>query len=322
MILLPEDRLCNGEFLGYHVSYSHITMRRLPPLNALKAFEAAARHESFSRAAVELCVTHGAISKQIDLLEQRLGIKLFRRTPGGVVPTEACRAYQAEIATALDRIAAATSSLSQREYPDSLNINAPPTFTIKWLVPRLSKFQIRNPSLEIRLGTKRGDASTALQSADIVIRRGPDNWRGVRSRLFLKEAITPVCAPRLMRRKALKTPADLGRQVWLYADARPADWRTWLEMAGIEGVTPLRSLRFDHSSLCLEAAADGMGIAMGPLSMIRNELDAGLLVMPFPKLVAATPGYYSICSRARADDPKIVQFRNWLESEGAGFRSG
>lgn len=297
-------------------------MRRLPPLNALKAFEAAARHESFSRAAVELCVTHGAISKQIDLLEQRLGIKLFRRAPGGVVPTEACRAYQAEIAAALDRIAAATSSLSGREYPDSLDINAPPTFTIKWLVPRLSKFQIRNPSLEIRLSTKRGDVATALQDADIVIRRGPDTWKQVHSRLFLKEAITPVCAPRLARRKTLKTPADLKRHVWLYADARPTDWETWLEMAGIEGLAPLRALRFDHSSLSLEAAADGMGIAMGPLSMIRNELDAGVLVMPFPKLIAITPGYYSTCSKSRGDDPKIVEFCNWLQSEGAAFKGG
>jgi LysR family transcriptional regulator, glycine cleavage system transcriptional activator len=295
-------------------------MRRLPPLNSIKAFEAAARYESFSRAAAELCVTHGAVSKQIDLLEKWLGVKLFRRTARGVVPTEACRAYQAEIGTALDRIAAATLSVNQRGDPDSLDINAPPTFTIKWLVPRLSKFQIRNPSLEIRLSTKRGDASTALQDAGIVIRRGPDNWRGVSSRPFLKEAITPVCAPKLIHRKVLKTPADLARQVWLHADARPTDWKTWLKVADIPDVTPLRSLRFDHSSLALEAAADGMGIAMGPLSMIRNELDIKLLVMPFPKLVATTPEYYSICSHANAENPLIVKFRSWLESEGMAFK--
>jgi LysR family glycine cleavage system transcriptional activator len=291
--------------------------RRLPPLNALRAFEAAARHESFSRAAAELCVTHGAVSKQIDLLERRLGVKLFRRMPGAVAPTEACRAYQAEIAAALDRIAEASARLAQRDYPDSLDINAPPTFTIKWLVPRLSKFQIDHPALEIRLSTKRAEVAAALRGADIVIRRGPDGWRGVRSRLFLREAITPVCAPRLARRRPLKEPADLGRHVWLFADARPADWETWLAAAGVRGLAPARTLRFDHSSLALEAAADGMGVAMGPLAMVRNELEAGSLVAPFAGLAAPTPGYYSICTRTHADDPKIVAFRDWLESEGS-----
>jgi LysR family transcriptional regulator, glycine cleavage system transcriptional activator len=201
-------------------------MRRLPPLNSLRAFEAAARHESFSRAAIELCVTHGAVSKQVDVLERRLGMKLFRRTSTGVALTEAGRAYQIEVGNALDRIAAATSTLIQRELPDTLDINAPPTFTIKWLVPRLSKFQIRNPSLETRLSTKRDEAIAALRIADIVIRRGPDNWKGVESRLFLREAITPVCSPRLLRRRRLKAPADLLRYAWLYADARPIDWQT------------------------------------------------------------------------------------------------
>jgi LysR family glycine cleavage system transcriptional activator len=289
-------------------------MRRLPPLNALRAFEAAARHESFSQAAGELSVTHGAVSKQIAILEDRLDVKLFRRNPTGVTLTEAGSAYQAEVGAALDRIAAATSRLALRKFPDALDISAPPTFTIQWLVPRFSRFQINHPALETRLSTRREGVSAALRSADVVIRRGPETWRGVHSRLFLQEMITPVCHPRLATH--IKSPADLQQHVWLYAEARPADWNSWLAVAGMQGLTPQRLLRFDHSALALEAAADGMGVAMGPLSMVSGELQAKRLRMVFPQLIASTPGYYAICRKGRETDPKVRQFYEWLTSEG------
>ncbi|MBX3666209.1 MAG: transcriptional regulator GcvA [Burkholderiales bacterium] len=289
-------------------------MRRLPPLNSIRAFEAAARHESFSRAAAELSVTHGAISKQVAILEDRLGLGLFRRNPGGVVLTDAGRAYQAEIAEALDRIAAATSRVSRQGFPDALDISAPPTFTIQWLVPRLSRFQIRYPLLETRLSTRRESVNVALRSADVVIRRGPETWKGVHSRLVLRETITPVCHPRLSAR--LRSVSDLRQQVWLHAEARPSDWKTWLDIAGVPELAPKRLSRFDHSALALEAAADGMGIAMGPLSMIGGELHSGVLCMPFPKLVARTPGYYVICRKDRESDAKVRQFCEWLAGEG------
>jgi len=291
-------------------------MPRLPPLNALKAFEAAARLESFSRAAAELHVTHGAVSKQIALLEHSLGLKLFARTPSGIVPTAACRSYQQEVASAFERIAAATAALARVGRSEQIHINAPPTFTIRWLVPRLSRFQIRNPSLEIQLSTLRSEVSTALRTADLVIRRGPANWRGVDSELFLRESITPVCSPTLTRGKRLKSPADLSREVWLYADARPDDWRIWLKDAGAAGLAPARALHFDHSSLALEAAIDGLGVAMGPLSMVRGELEMGTLIAPFPTRIAATPGYYAICARRRTSDLRISEIRRWLLAEG------
>jgi LysR family glycine cleavage system transcriptional activator len=289
-------------------------MRRLPPLNALRAFEAAARHESFSRAAGELSVTHGAVSKQIAILEDRLDVKLFRRNPTGVTLTEAGSAYQVEVGAAFDRIAAATSRLALRKFPDALDISAPPTFTIQWLVPRFSRFQINHLALETRLSTRRENVSAALRSADVVIRRGPEIWRGVHSRLFLQETITPVCHPRLAAR--IKSLADLRQHVWLYVEARPTDWNAWLAVAGMHGVAPQRLLRFDHSALALEAAADGMGIAMGPLSMANGELQAKRLRMVFPQLIASTPGYYAICRKGREVDPKIRQFCDWLASEG------
>jgi len=290
-------------------------MRRLPPLNSIRAFEAAARHESFSRAAAELSVTHGAISKQVAILEDRLGLGLFRRNPGGVMLTDAGRAYQNEIAEALDRIAAATSRVSQQGFPDALDISAPPTFTIQWLVPRLSRFQIRYPLLETRLSTRRESVNVALRSADVVIRRGPETWKGVHSRLVLQEAITPVCHPRLSAR--LRRVSDLRQQVWLHAEARPSDWTAWLDIAKAPELSPKRLSRFDHSALALEAAADGMGIAMGPLSMIGGELHSGTLRTPFPQLVARTPGYYVICRRGRESDAKVRQFCEWLAEEGA-----
>lgn len=289
-------------------------MRRLPPLNAVKAFESAARLESFSRAAAELHVTHGAISKQVALLEDRLGLLLFRRNSGRVVLTDAGKAYQVEITDALDRIASATSKVSRQGFPDALDISAPPTFTIQWLVPRLSRFQIRYPLLETRLSTRRESANAALRSADVVIRRGPDVWKGVYSLLVLGEAITPVCHPRLAAR--LRGFSDLSQQVWLHAEARPTDWTTWLAAAGIPDLVPKRLSRFDHSALALEAAADGMGVAMGPLSMIGGELRAGKLQMPFPGLVVRTPGYYVICKKGRESEGKVRQFIEWMAAEG------
>ena len=295
-------------------------MRRLPPLNALRAFEAAARHESFSRAAGELSVTHGAVSKQIAILEGRLDVQLFRRGPTGVTLTEAGSVYQAEIGIALDRIATATSRLSLRNFPDALDISAPPTFTIQWLVPRFSRFQINHPALETRLSTRREGVSAALRSADVVIRRGPETWRGVHSRLFLQEAITPVCHPRLAAR--IKSPADLRQHVWLHVEARPADWNSWLAVAGVQGTASQRLLRLDHSALALEAAADGMGVAMGPLSMVNSELRAKSLRMLFPRLIARTPGYYAICRRGREMDAKVRRFYEWLADEGTAAVKG
>ena len=289
-------------------------MRRLPPLNSLRAFEAAARHESFSRAAAELSVTHGAVSKQVALLEDRLGQGLFRRSPGGVVLTAAGKVYQAEISDALDRIAAATTKVSRQGFPDVLDISAPPTFTIQWLVPRLSRFQIRYPLLETRLSTRRESVNVALRGADVLIRRGPETWKGVYSRLVLQEAITPVCHPRLSAR--LRQVPDLRQQVWLHAEARPSDWNEWLDAAGASGLIPKQLLRFDHSALALEAAGDGMGVAMGPLSMIGGELRSGKLQMPFPRLVVATPGYYVICRKGRESEAKVREFCDWLAAEG------
>jgi LysR family transcriptional regulator, glycine cleavage system transcriptional activator len=295
-------------------------MRRLPPLNALRAFEAAARHATFSGAARELCVTHGAVSKQIDGLEARLGVVLFHRAPRGVTLTDAGRAYMHDVGEALDRIAAATARLAAGHHPQSLRISAPPTFTIRWLVSRLSRFQLRHPALEIRLGTRRNHGPDALHDADIAIRRGPSDAPGIRSVPFLKEAITPVCHPSLASRASLRRPADLRARTWLYVEARPDDWPTWLAAVGSRSTRPVSSLRFDHTSLALEAAADAMGVAMGPLSMVRADIEANLLVAPFADSVVTTDAYYLLHACGREAESKIAAFCDWLVTEGQDFR--
>ena len=295
-------------------------MRRLPPLNSLRAFEAAARLETFSRAASELCVTHGAVSKQIQLLEGWLEVRLFKRSTIGVTLTRAGERYFREIEAALNRITSATASLTQRSQPAHLNITAPPTFAAKWLMPRLSRFSVACPTVEIRVNTKRDSVATCLRSSDIVIRRGPDRWKALESRLFLQESITPVCQTGLLRSKGAKRLSELSQHAWLHTDARSNDWKTWLKAAGIPGMQPPRSLYFDHSSLTIEAAIDGMGIGMAPISMVRQELQTGLLMTPFPGLVTPTPGYYAIYSRKRQADQGIIEFCSWLEREGMATR--
>jgi LysR family transcriptional regulator, glycine cleavage system transcriptional activator len=290
-------------------------MRRLPPLNALKAFEAAARHESYSRAAAELCVTHGAISKHVYALEASLGVRLFERTSTGVTLTRAGRLYASEIGLALDRVADATARMCAQKEPGSLEINAPPTFTIQWLVPRLSRFQVEHPGLEIRLKTGRHAAQAAVQESDAVVRRGPERWRGYVSRPLMKEAVTPVCSPRLLRQQPVRTPADLQRHTWLHAEARPDDWAVWLAHIGANGLTGARNVRFDHNSLALEAAADGLGFAMAPIAMIGNELASRTLVMPFPERIAPTPGYYFLCEKEKARRSGVQRFASWLARE-------
>src|SRR5689334_13846846 len=183
--------------------------RRLPSLNALRAFEAAARHGSFTRAALELGVTHGAVSRHVQALEEWLQRPLFRRLNRRVVLTDAGTAYASEIGAALDRIAAATTRAAQDSGRRVLHVTALPTFTIRWLIPRLSDFQIRNPQIEVRLTTASEKAEALRQPFDVIIRGGPERWSGFRRAKFLDEGRIPVCSPAVLKRAPLRKPQDL-----------------------------------------------------------------------------------------------------------------
>lgn len=288
--------------------------KRLPPLNLLRAFEAAARHRSYSTAASELHVTHGAVSRQITRLEAHVGIKLFVRRSKGVELSPDGITYYKAVDDALNKIAAATDRLAQVQR-DEIRVNAPPTFAMKWLVPKLSHFYASNEDVEISLRTEQDAWQLALRNADVVIRRGPDVWEGHHRTLFLDEFISPIAHTSLIPRPA-KSATELHDYVWLAVDARPTDWKMWLEAAGEPELMGKRLLRFDHSSLALEAVRDGTGIAMAPLSVVGAELKRHSAILVFPQVVAQTPGYYAICHPTKNAVPMIQRFIDWLKVEG------
>jgi LysR family transcriptional regulator, glycine cleavage system transcriptional activator len=286
--------------------------RRLPPLNAVKAFEAAARHASFTRAADELHVTHGAVSRQVQTLEDWLGMPLFERHNRRVVLTEAGAAYAAEIGAALDRIALATARQVERGRPRLLHVNALATFTLRWLIPRLSGFQRANPAIEVRLTTSNVPLAQLMEPFDVAIRGGPDMRTGHVADPFLSERRIPVCSPALLRRLPLEEPAQLRQHTLLHAATLPRVWPDWLRAAGVPDLTPQASVTLEHFYLTLQAALDGLGVAMGPERLIADDVTAGRLVLPFAGPALPARSYYTYVPAARAEDPAIRAFCGWL----------
>jgi LysR family glycine cleavage system transcriptional activator len=292
--------------------------RRLPPLNAVKAFEAAARHASFTRAADELHVTHGAVSRQVQTLEDWLGVPLFERHNRRVVLTEAGAAYAAEIGAALDRIALATARQAERGRPRLLHVNALATFTLRWLIPRLSGFQRANPAIELRLTTSNVPLARLTEPFDVAIRGGPETRPGHVAEPFLSERRIPVCSPALLRRLPLDEPAQLRQHTLLHAATLPRVWPDWLRAAGVPDLTPQASVTLEHFYLTLQAALDGLGIAMGPERLIAEDVAVGRLVLPFTGPALPARSYYTYVPEARAEDPAIRAFCGWL-AETAGL---
>jgi LysR family glycine cleavage system transcriptional activator len=290
--------------------------RRLPSLNALRAFEAAARHSSFTRAALELGVTHGAVSRQIQALEAWLEKPLFRRLNRRVVLTEAGATYCAEIGGAFDRIAAATARFADAGAHRVLHVTALPTFTIRWLIPRLSDFQIRHPQVEVRLTTASEKAEALREPFDIIIRGGPEKLSGLRRAKFLDERRIPVCSPAVLKRAPLRKPEDLRRHTLLHAATLRDVWPKWLAAAGLPDLAPSGELVFEHFYLSIQAAIDGLGVAMGPLTLVADALAQNRLVIPFAAPVLPARGYYMYVPETRRD-PTVDAFCQWLARAGA-----
>jgi LysR family glycine cleavage system transcriptional activator len=294
----------------------------LPSLNALRAFEAAGRLGSFKEAAVELHVTHGAISQQVRLLEAWLGAPLFERHNRRVVLTPAARVYLAEIGPLFDQLAQATARYGLSEaVARTLNVNAPATFTLRWLVPRLEKFRARRPDVEVRVETSNEPVENLKDTYDIVIRGGPDTFYGYAMRPFLEEERLPVCSPALLRRVPLQTPEDLRRHTLLHTSSLPRVWPDWLAQVEMPALMPAAALTFDHFYLTLQAAVDGLGIAMGPTALVADDLASGRLVAPFDGPRLPSRSYCTYIADDKAADDLIVLFRAWLEREGAAFAS-
>ncbi|MDR3426970.1 MULTISPECIES: transcriptional regulator GcvA [Silvimonas] len=288
----------------------------LPPLNALRAFESAARLESFSAAAHELFVTHGAVSKQIKQLEEWLNVKLFERAGGRVKLTDAGWRYLVQVQDGLDLISSATAQLLQPDRQRRLVINSTPTLALHWLLPRLAGFRTQHPDIDLRIMTSDRDISRIDTPFDLAIRRGPGDWPGHVAKPFLEEREVLLCSPELLQRIALDKPADLARHTLLYADTRPTAWQRWLTLAGVPDLKPAATLQFDHFHFTLQAAMDGLGVTLGPLPMMQGELDRGGLVIALPAPVVPVRDYYWVVPRLLMDDPAIGAFCQWLESAG------
>lgn len=291
--------------------------RVLPPLNALRAFEAAGRLGSFKQAAAELHVTQGAVSQHVRLLETWLGAPLFERHNRRVKLTPAAKAYLEKVGPLFEQLAQATARYGVPETVSrTLSVNAPATFALRWLVPRLAVFRAGHPDVEVSVETSNGPLESLKEDYDVVIRGGPDTFYGYAMRPFLSEERLPVCSPALSERLPLRSPGDLRQHTLLHTSSLPRLWPDWLASAQIPDLKPAASLTFDHFYLTLQAAIDGIGIAMGPTALVADDLAAGRLVAPFSGPRLPSRSYCTYVADAKVGDERVVLFRSWLEQEG------
>jgi LysR family transcriptional regulator, glycine cleavage system transcriptional activator len=295
-------------------------MPTLPPLHALRAFEATARHLSMKAAAAELAVTPGAVSQLVRALEQRLGTVLFRRGNRSLVLIEAGQTYFAPIRHAFRQIGEATRRLQATPHAGMLTVSAPPAFAESWLVPRLGLFRARHADIELNITTTRTLANFGTDSVDLAIRHGLGSYAGLRCDRIATIAMVPVCSPRylasLANRKP-RRPADL-LGLDLLHDAERQDWALWFQAQGVLDLDQIASsgISFDDQTLLIRAAASHQGIALVTETLARSELDRGALVRVLNVAWPQEFSYWLVCPRATADQPKIVAFRDWLLKEG------
>ncbi|SAL13251.1 LysR family transcriptional regulator [Caballeronia peredens] len=294
--------------------------QRLPPLNALRLFEAAARHRSFKLAAAELNVTPGAVSHGIGALEDMLGVELFVREPRGLSLSAAGEQYLPYIAEAFSLIAIGTQTLPDRRKRRSIAITCAPTLAARWLVPRLADFRARWPHIDVSIDTSRRQAGFPVDGFDFGLRlsRGPVDgaaWQ----RLF-GERLVPLCSPAYLASITSSGAApDLTRATLIHVDTATQDWQAWMDGAGIDGLDLHGGLRFDTVQLAFEAAAAGLGVVIGRRPLVDRELAAGVLVEACATSVETQTAYW-LCeapqASARAD---LVAFKNWLVAQAAEF---
>ena len=294
--------------------------RRLPPLNALRAFEAAARHLNFSRAADELAVTPGAVSQQIQNLEDYVGAALFKRTPKGLLLTDAAQTALPALREAFDRLAEAASMLTAAVDGRRLTVSVAPSFAAKWLVPRLGKFEEAHPHVDVWVSAGMELVDFASGEIDIAIRYGAGRYPGLEVARLMQETVIPVAAPELLAANPLNDIDELAGHILLHdgspdADDSCPDWTMWLAARGIRGVDGARGPRFNQSSLVIEAAVNGRGVALAQRALAQADLDAGRLVAPFQIATAVDFAYYVVHPKAKGRLPQVKAFVSWLTAE-------
>ncbi len=290
----------------------------LPPLNAVRAFVAAARHGSFKLAADQLGVTYGAVGRQVALLEQWLGRPpLFRRLSRGVALTLEGEALLAEFGPALDRIGAAARIHRARKGTAAatiLRVNALATFSLRWLLPRLALFRTVHPEIEVRLTTSNEPIDALSSEFDVVIRGGPDTFHGYTCRMIVGERRVAVCSPTLLLRTPLEQPSDLERHTLLHVATMPRLWDAWLATAGCPDLQPASGLTLDHFYLAIQAAIDGLGVAIGPTALIEDDLATGRLTVLCPGISLPARSYFANVPQNGPSNPAGRTFCDWLES--------
>ncbi|WP_321803476.1 transcriptional regulator GcvA [Burkholderia sp. BCC1988] len=295
-------------------------------LNALRAFEASARHQSFSAAAAELHVTPAAVGQLVRGLEEWLGTPLFRRGSSGrlrLVPTEAAERALPDIRAGFDRLTVGLERLKEGSASGVLTVAISPAFAAKWLLPRIERFQSAWPETDVRLDTNLKPVDFVTQQIDIGVRYGTGSWPGLVAEKLMDEDVYPVCSPELLRGRSLQKPADLARETLIHdlsMDSRtgfPA-WDTWLQKAGVMDVATGRGMQINNSAAVLQAAIDGHGVALARSVMARDDLAAGRLVRLFPEISYASPlAYYVVFREECSSLAKLVAFRDWLLKEAA-----
>lgn len=292
-------------------------LRRLPPLNALRAFESAARSESFTRAAEELCVTQAAVSQQVKALEATLGIKLFNRERQRLVITSAGREYLAVIRDALDRIAVGTERVVQRQSSGKLTVSTSPDFAAKWLVYRLSRFAEAYPGIELRVFATMQHVDFVREEIDLAVRHGDGTWVGLDAARLCSERLFPVCSPKLVSgRNRLVKPSDIIRFPILHLEVSKA-WSRWFDAAGVTDADVSHGPVFNRASMLIDAAVDGQGVALARTTLAAWDLINGRLVRPFAISLRVSNAYWIVCPKATTTLPKIVTVRDWLLAEAA-----
>ena len=287
--------------------------KKLPPLNAVRAFECAGRHLSFLRAAEELGVTPGAVSRQIKTLEEHLRLALFERRHRNVALTRSGADYHREIRAALERIAAASEAASAPDRRATVSICSHPTLAIRWLVPLWGRFYDRHPEIDLQLTTSLATVDFDREPFDACVRVGDGRWPGCRSMRLTEVDLFPVCSPALSRQ--LRTPADLTGAVLLHSAPRPADWPRWLDEIGEQAVDASRGPAFESLNLAFQAAIEGVGVAMGIGALVADDLASGRLVAPFGHVRRSKSPFWLVWPERNEQNPRLRAFINWLAAE-------
>lgn len=293
-----------------------MSFMKLPPLNGLQIFEVASRHMSFKHAAEELNVTPTAVSHQIRRLEKFLGKRLFLRQNRSLQLTREAQEYLPSVRFAFEELRSATERLRQREDIEKLRVSTLTYVGARWIVQRLGRFQALHPKIEVSITTSSGPVEFGKGEVDVAIRRGDGRWPRLRADWLMNQQLVPVLSPRLLETgPPVRTSVDLMRFTLLHVTAEPTAWRRWLDFVGAPTVEVTPGITFDQSITAIQAAIDGLGVALGHTPFVHTELKAGVLVAPVPILLSEDADFYIVAPEETAEHAPIKAFREWMLSE-------